>query len=134
MTRYIVKMIWVCLFASLIAANVGATIITETRITTTKIAVSAHSHTRPLDLASSDSKILKVDAISVDVHTPETGADKRQISINTTTISTQPSNGPFSNGSTAHCIPQQSPWATARSRLEYTITACAPANRPRSPC
>jgi hypothetical protein len=105
MTRYIVKMIWVSLFTSLIAANVGVTIITETHITTTKIAVSAQLHTRPLNLASSESKILAVDAISVDAHTPETGADKRKISINTTTISIRPSNGPFSNGSTADLGP-----------------------------
>jgi hypothetical protein len=105
MTSYIVKMIWVYLFTYLIAANAGATIITETHITTTKIAMSAQLDTRSLGLAPSDSEITLPDAISIDVSTPGTGADKGQISNNTTAISVRSSNRTSSNGSIAGLNP-----------------------------
>jgi len=90
-------MIWVCLFASLIAANAGATIITKTHITTTKIAVSAQLDTHPLENDFSDTKITTPNAISIGVSTPGIGADKRQVSNNTTASIIRSSNGTSTN-------------------------------------
>jgi hypothetical protein len=122
MAPYIVKMIWVYLFMSLIAANAGAaTIITKTHITTTKIAVSAQLDTRSLRLASSDPKITKPDATSIDEFTPGIGADKRQVLNNTTASSIHLLNGTSTNGSVAGLGPGVMGLTASITALNYTM-------------
>jgi hypothetical protein len=105
MTCYIFKMIWVFLFASLIAANASATIITKTHITTTRISVNAQLDTHLLQPASSDYKILKPDVSSIDVPPPGIGVDKTQVLNNMTAVSTLSRNVTFTNGSIAGLSP-----------------------------
>ena len=107
---------------SLIAANAGAaTIITKTHITTTKIAVSAQHNTRPLRLASSDPKITKPDAISIDEFTSGIGADKRQVLNNNTASSIHLSNGTFTNGSVAGLGPGAMGLTASTTALNHTM-------------
>lgn len=100
MTSYIIKTVWFYLSMSMIAANAGATIITKTHITTTKVALIAQLDNLPLRLASSDPNKINPNANSVDDCTTGIGADKRQASKTTVASNIYASNGTFTNGIT----------------------------------